>query len=832
MRILRFSHSAVGSRLRSRGSVSLGRYGLVGLSLRRSNYAARYLGTDANTDQTPDTALAPVHFNEIQYGLPPPLENEQISEKAVGDVSEKVRETSLASRFVETQKLGIAKSLDNEIDDEHGITSENYITREEALTRFRNLMREFNSAELEAFICDSISESQDGTPRFLKNPDLIWRIIVHVMGKHTHLEIRQELASQISPSTFSSLLSLTRTIRGHDRYQVTALVGDLFFLNDAGLVLTPDALKNYIIALGRTNRFAEAFKTWERFYPDGDFEDERKETWMELGIALYIDQGKLDLAAAAARRLQKLAGRLRPQMRTRFFVKLCELGRKKEAETVYSEMIDSFGIAERRLQDKAVIKEERKKLHWQLIKCSKAAIDAGYTVLSKTIVQDYEFLGGELEVDFAFVLVDRLSQNEVSRVFFKTGKSPRGNGVGASADVSGLKQALELAELFDDNSKASRKFYELAMRRFSSLGRLEETVSYFERVLHLGLKPSSRMIYYLLRMILWKGNYQDALDILETLEAVRAAELAGEPIDRSVLCSPAAEHYALFIKYHLIRRNDSVAADFLERLRLMKVKPTVAVFNGLMSDALHDHDYRRVFKVYDLICSLASENVFPDRHTFILLWDATSHIQRLRFRKMAGKKISDEQVQQLDRLPKISLQEMRRNLLMTIGNGSRDDDYVLYSHVFRSFLYSVDLATCLPLMEYCVQNQNIPLEDEIIDMFIRNSVQIILYVNRNKKHKRKELLTPAIPREYISHTLPPGKKKHPVDVLERILAGDLLEICYFRGRGVPSPITWEDLMRLVFLWLRKGISQANIDGLEKYMDELRTKLGLDSPTPL
>ncbi|KAK9383187.1 uncharacterized protein V2V93DRAFT_384341 [Kockiozyma suomiensis] len=693
---------------------------------------------------------------------------------------------------------------------------------------FLRLMQKFEPSEIGQYIHTSIKSSKKEKIRL--NPTRsqeIWQIIRHAMSSKIPGSVSHQISLQITAEDFNQLLNMTRFIKTKQRHYMATLVGDLFFENRRDDCLQLDSLSIYIAALGRSNRFSEAFQIWQRFYPSEDADLQSKIMWMELRISLFVDQGKLELAAEAARSLQKFAGKLSPRIRTKFFVKLCEVGNMAGAERVYKDMIQSYVATEEKLDDEQESKKCRSEILWHLITCGKSALDTGNPKLSQSIIQDYELLGGELDGEFALVLVDRLSKDEVDKVFYKTGSSIRGKGVKRSADVSGVVEALDIASIYTADNANSLRFYELAMKRFCTLGRVEETVSYFKRSRELGFRPTTFMVYYLLRVILWNGEYRIAYDILEELESDWSAQRTKDSTENIQLCPLATEHYSLFIKYHLIRGADKEAMKFISRLRKLQLKPSVSMFNALLSDALHDHQYKQALDVYRMLQNAESDGILPDKHTHVLLWTILSRIQRLRARSLTCMKLDAKQKEELSNAPKISSFELRQTFLNMLTSGTFENDMNLFKKVFQAFFYSGDIATCLPLMEFCEQNCGFPLSDDYIEMFLHQIAINALQKQKVMGGKISNVVAPGVPREYVpAYPQTLMRRTTLTNALEVTLSGDLLEISHLRGKGVPGPISWPDIMKLTYIWTKKITPPHELQEVLAGIYDLRVALNL------
>ncbi|KAK9368465.1 hypothetical protein V1509DRAFT_623000 [Lipomyces kononenkoae] len=689
------------------------------------------------------------------------------------------------------------------------------------------LLEIFDPPAVHQFIVDSIKRAQH------ERESMSNLLIVLDYMRTDNSDGSITVSAKLSMDTFRDMFKISSRLSSErEASSATRLVGDVFYMANmlrpvSERHLPPQLDMRYIISLADNNSVNSALRLWQA----RKIELSEEYRWWELGVELHLKKSDVEGALGATRDLMDKFGRISTYTRMILFIKFCQVGNLKLSEEVYHDMITGFDDMYSKVEDQETKDKMIQNFKRTLVKCARAALDAGDTRLGYAMVNKIEELGGNAGGNISLMLMDHLSRSAINSVLddaqlhdHRVRPSPE--AIGWLSDV--VKQSL--ADF--PEAERSQEFYRVLLNRFCELRLVDEMVYLFRRMMDVGVRPTTFNVQSLLRVLLDKNRLEDARKILTVMEIVRKHELQGLSIDNLPITPPIAEHYALFLQYYARRQQPEGSKEIIARMQELEIKPSITVFNAIISGAFHKNDFRKVWSTLLMIQSSASEGVYPDAHTYQLVWRSMDRYVRMRARlyarhtsakKRAGlnKKLSGDS----DGIP---LESMREVLVGMVNNSAWNPSLDVYVYALRALFFAEDVMAGLCVLEICWRVHRFQLTEEVVTTVIDNLSAIVL---NPRLGFNKNIFTPALARddfEMPSRTLHASDKK---TVLKSIIVGDLLHLCLDRENSEnfnpENDIEWEDLIKLVFLWISKVSYETNLIVYQNDLKSLRKLLGLD-----
>ncbi|KAJ8101440.1 hypothetical protein POJ06DRAFT_300765 [Lipomyces tetrasporus] len=684
------------------------------------------------------------------------------------------------------------------------------------------LLETFEPSAVQKFVLDSlkqVKESREFTSELGS--------VLHYM-RTENSDAAISVSSQLPMEAFADLFAVAaRLSNGRESAAITRLVGDVFYMANRARPLSEQQLPppldmRYILALGDGNDVTTALHLWQA--RKSELSEEYR--WWELGVELYLKRSDVQAALGAARDLMNKFGRISTYTRSILFIKFCQIGQMKLAEGVYNEMIARFVDMRRGIEDSQ--KRERMEHNFirTLVKCARTALDTGNTSLGYSIVNKIEELGGRTGGNISLMLMDHLTRNAISQVL-ENAQIHNRRVLPSPEAIAWFGKVVQQSLADFPEAEKSQEFYRVLLNRFCDLRLVDEMVFLFRRMMDVGVKPTSYNVQSLLRVLLDKNRIEDARKILQVMEIVRKHELQGLSIDNLPITPPIAEHYGLFLQYYARRKQPEGSKEMISRMQDLKIKPSIAIFNAIIADSFHKNDFGKVWSTFEMIQSSASEGVYPDALTYQLLWRSMDRYLRMRARLYARHTATKQRAELVRKLSgdsdAIPLDNMREVLVGMVNNSKWKPSLDVYVYAIRALFFSEDVMAGLCVLEICWRVHQFHLTEEIATTVIDNISAIVLNPRLGFK---KDIFTPAVEREDFE---PPSSNLHSADkkgFLKSIIVTDLLHICRNRESS-EDDVNWEDLIKLVLLWINKVSFDTNIIVYQNDLHSLRKLLGID-----
>ncbi|KAK9449903.1 uncharacterized protein V1518DRAFT_415026 [Limtongia smithiae] len=661
-----------------------------------------------------------------------------------------------------------------------------------------------------------------------KDIERIWMLMKRLRHPTVPQTDGLEISNMLNDDTFSYLFSVAWNSK--QRSVNTKLVGDVYFIGGMDRPLHPSNLRKYVLSLGECDELDRALSIWQD-KGDNCIPPREKLNWMEIGVSLYLQRSDIERAVLLAQEIQQHAGRLSSRVRTMIFVKLCELGKLQAARRVYDEIFNLYIMKkERSGKGGKAEQRQRRKFLSQLLKCARGAFDAGDTKLGFAIMQNFELLGGIVEESSSLLLLDHLTTAEVDKVH-TAWKDKSKSMTNVSQFSESANKVIEISSNWVPELQKDEEYFRICLDRFRKLGLVRPAIAVFRKMVENNIKPSSIHIHSLLSVLLNNNNYTSAKTILHILELVREVELSGQSVEDVSLLPPVADHFGLFLQYHARRNQDKEMREILSRMKQLKIAPNTVTLNILMSDAFHDKDIARTLKIFKLIKSLAADGVFPDKHTYMVVWRSLDRHMRAtavtsaRRRDVLGMSNWDPENMGL------TTRTLRQMLTETASSSVWKHDVNVYKFALRAIGFNSDIVGILCVLEICGRVHKFPLAEEITELVIQNLASILLD-HRSRFLPVNELMSPGYATRYISSSGVFGANLggSDKDSLKRFMYLDILEIC--NTRDPMGDLMWDDVMKLVYIWLsRATASTEQLQSVLRDLNGMRAKLGLDDEPP-
>ncbi|KAK9372869.1 uncharacterized protein V1513DRAFT_466282 [Lipomyces chichibuensis] len=684
------------------------------------------------------------------------------------------------------------------------------------------LLEAFEPSAVHQFIIDSIEQAKESREHW---SDL--RTVFEYMQTNNS-DAAIVVSAKLSMEAFTDLFTISsRLSNGREFSCMTRLIGDVFYMANKVRPISEQQLSQqldmrYILALADDNDVNNAIRLWHA--RKAELSEEYR--WWELGVELYLKRSDIEGALGAARELMNKFGRISTYARMILFIKFCQMGQLELAEGVYHEMIARFIEIHSRVEERDKRDKMKQNLIRTLVKCVRAALDSGHTSLGYEIINKIEELGGKTDGNISLMIMDHLTRNAINQVLDDAQIHNR--RVGPSTEVIAWIGKVVKQSLADfPEAERSQEFYRVLLNRFCELRLVDELVFLFRRMMDVGVKPTTFNVQSLLRVLLEKNRLEDARKILKVMEIVREHELQGLSIDNLPITPPIAEHYGLFLQYYARRKQPQRSREVIARMQELKIKPSTTIFNAIMADAFHKYDFGKVWSTFLMIQSSASEGAHPDAHTYQLLWRSMDRYLRVRARLYARHTATKRRAELNKKLSGdsdgIPLDNMREVLVGMMNNSKWKPSLDVYVYVIRALFFSEDVMAGLCVLEICWRVHQFKMSEEIAMIVIDNLSAIVL--NPRLGFNKKNVFSPAVERENFEQppsTLHPSDKK---SFLKSIIVGDLLQLCLNRENS--HDVNWDDLIKLVFLWINKVSFETNIIVYQNDLQCLRKLLGLD-----
>ncbi|KAK9488871.1 hypothetical protein V1527DRAFT_499857 [Lipomyces starkeyi] len=685
------------------------------------------------------------------------------------------------------------------------------------------LLETFEPSAVHQFILDSIEQAKESREH---SSDL--RTVFDYM-RTNNSDAAITVSATLSMEAFKDLFTISsRMSNGREFSVITRLVGDVFYMANkvrpiSEQQLPPQLDMRYILALADDNDVNNALRLWHA--RKAELSEEYR--WWELGVELYLKRSDIEGALGAARELMNKFGRISTYARMILFIKFCQMGQLKLAEGVYHEMIARFIEMHSRVEEREKKEKMKQNLIRTLVKCVRAALDTGHTSLGYAIINKIEEFGGKTDGNISLMIMDHLTRNAINQVL-DDGQIHNHRLRPSPEAIAWLGNVVKQSLADFPEAERSQEFYRVLLNRFCELRLVDELVFLFRRMMDIGVKPTTFNVQSLLRVLLEKNRLEDARKILKVMEIVREHELQGLSIDNLPITPPIAEHYGLFLQYYARRKLPQGSKEVIARMLELKIKPTTTIFNALMADAFHKYDFGKVWSTFLMIQSSASEGVYPDAHTYQLLWRSMDRYLRVRARLYARHTATKRRAELNKKLSGdsdgIPLDNMREILVGMMNNSKWKPSLDVYLYIIRALFFSEDVMAGLCVLEICWRVHQFKLSEEIAMIVIDNLSAIVL--NPRLGFNKKNIFSPAVERENFeqpSSTLHTSEKK---SFLKSIIVGDLLHLCLNRENSI-NDVNWDDLIKLVFLWINKVSFETNIIVYQNDLHCLRKLLGLD-----
>ncbi|KAK9331613.1 hypothetical protein V1520DRAFT_337246 [Lipomyces starkeyi] len=685
------------------------------------------------------------------------------------------------------------------------------------------LLETMEPSAVHQFILDSIEHAKDSR----EHPSDLRTVFDYMRTNNSDAAI--SVSANLSMEAFKDLFTISsRMSNGREFSVLTRLVGDVFYMANkvrpiSEQQLPPQLDMRYILALADDNDVNNALRLWHA--RKAELLEEYR--WWELGVELYLKRSDIEGALGAAREMMNKFGRISTYARMILFIKFCQMGQLKLAEGVYHEMIARFIEMHSRVEEREKKEKMKQNLIRTLVKCVRAALDTGHTSLGYAIINKIEEFGGKTDGNISLMIMDHLTRNAINQVL-DDGQIHNRRLRPSPEAIAWLGKVVKQSLADFPEAERSQEFYRVLLNRFCELRLVDELVFLFRRMMDVGVKPTTFNVQSLLRVLLEKNRLEDARKILKVMEIVREHELQGLSIDNLPITPPIAEHYGLFLQYYARRKQPQGSKEVIARMQELKIKPTTTIFNALMADAFHKYDFGKVWSTFLMIQSSASEGVYPDAHTYQLLWRSMDRYLRVRARLYARHTATKRRAELNKKLSGdsdgIPLDNMREILVDMMNNSKWKPSLDVYVYIIRALFFSEDVMAGLCVLEICWRVHQFKLSEEIAMIVIDNLSAIVL--NPRLGFNKKNIFSPAVERENFeqpSSTLHTSEKK---SFLKSIIVGDLLHLCLNRENS-PNDVNWDDLIKLVFLWINKVSFETNIIVYQNDLHCLRKLLGLD-----
>ncbi|KAK9240556.1 hypothetical protein V1525DRAFT_395333 [Lipomyces kononenkoae] len=684
------------------------------------------------------------------------------------------------------------------------------------------LLEVFDPTAVHQFIVDSIDQAKHARDPMSD----LWTVLDYMRTENGDESII--VSAKLSMDAFKDIFKISsRLSNGREASRLTRMVGDVFYMANtmrpnSEQHLPPQLDMSYILALADTNSVNNALRLWQA----RKAELSQEYRWWELGVELYLKKSDVEGALGAARDLLHKFRRISTYTRMILFIKFCEMGNLKLSEEMYHDMVTGFNDMYSKVEDHELKDKMKQNFKRTLVKCARAALDTGNTRLGYAIINEIEELGGKAEGNISLMLMDHLTRSAINSVLddaqlHHRRARPSPEAIGWLGNV--VKQSL--ADF--PEAEKSQEFYRVLLNRFCELRLVDEMVFLFRRMMDVGVKPTTFNVQSLLRVLLDKNRIEDARKILKVMEIVRKHELQGLPIDKLPITPPIAEHYGLFLQYYARRQQRQRSKEIIARMQELEIKPSITVFNAIISDAFHRNDFQKVWSTVLMIQSSASDGVYPDAHTYQLVWRSMDRYLRMRARLYARHTSTKERAEINRKLSgdsdSIPLESMRELLVSMVNNSEWKPSLDVYVYVIRALFFAEDVMAGLCVLEICWRLHRFKLTEEVVTIVIDNLSAIVL---NPRQGFNRNIFSPAVERddfEMPSGALHASDKKA---VLKSIIVGDLLHLCLDR-ENPEDDINWEHLIKLVFLWISKVSFETNLIVYQNDFQSLRKLLGLD-----
>ncbi|KAK9495886.1 hypothetical protein V1508DRAFT_436639 [Lipomyces doorenjongii] len=689
-------------------------------------------------------------------------------------------------------------------------------------TAVDQLLETFEPSSVHQFILDSIEQAKESREH---QSDLL-TVLEYLRTNNS--DAANVVSAKLSMDAFKDLFTISSRLSNGREFSCARLVGEVFYMANkerpiSEQQLPPQLDMRYILALADDNDVNNALRLWHA--RKAELSEEYR--WWELGVELYLKRSDIEGALGAARELMNKFGRISTYARRILFIKFCQMGQLKLAEGVYDEMIARFIEMHSTVEEREKKDKMKQNFIGTLVKCVRAALDTGHTSLGYAIINKIEEFGGKTDGNISLMIMDHLTRNAINQVLEDAQTHNRRVRPSPEA-IAWLGNVVKQSLADFPEAERSQEFYRVLLNRFCELRLVDELVFLFRRMMDVGVRPTTFNVQSLLRVLLEKNRLEDARKILKVMEIVREHELQGLSIDNLPITPPIAEHYGLFLQYYARRKQPQRSKEVIARMQELKIKPSTTIFNAIMADAFHKYDFGKVWSTFLMVQSSASEGVHPDAHTYQLLWRSMDRYLRVRARLYArhtapkrraelNKKLSGDS----DGIP---LDNMREVLVGMMNNSKWKPSLDVYVYVIRALFFSEDVMAGLCVLEICWRVHQFKLSEEIAMIVIDNLSAIML--NPRLGFNQKNIFSPAVERENFEQptsTLHASDKK---SFLKSIIVGDLLHLCLNRENS-HNDVNWDDLIKLVFLWINKGSFETNIIVYQNDLYCLRKLLGLD-----
>ncbi|KAK9457027.1 hypothetical protein V1511DRAFT_496017 [Dipodascopsis uninucleata] len=669
--------------------------------------------------------------------------------------------------------------------------------------------------------------------------EVIWKSLAFVYTDAPR-NISKNLFSSIESRIFERLFYVAlKEPSEKERNRAIVIVGDFFYASVGSGVshvephLKIRILSEYILALAYENRLDRALELWEERKAQGtDMYDQA--WWWEIGIKLYASRNHIDTAFKVANNVQIRFGKISDYAYTVLFVQLCKVGQIKMAKRIYMDMFSKY-ISGTTDIDFDTGEVRRKKILRRLLQCIRAAFDAGDSSLGFLILRDFEDIGGKFGTNQAIMLMDHLTNEEVKKQLEEVSSDKSKRMRITESEKKKIEAIIKVCLSKFSDAFDEAEFYRIWLDRLCRLGLTEYMAEVFNEMVKKGIKASSFHTQAMLRGLLLSKQYKAADNFLRVMEEVRILELQDESIENYTIGPPIANHYALFVQYHLRRRQKDKVNTILKRMKELEIFPNTVLINALLTDAFHEKDYRKMWSTLDIIRS-SNQKIQPDTVTYSLIWRSLYRLHR----HLIALSLKIEKYPTVDRRREAALKNMeklarqtpdaRKLLREMVSNNQWNPNAAIASYILRALIFMDDISATLCVIELFGHSYKLRPTTDVLSAVVQSLAFLILRPVLGKQGK--ENFQSAL--DYQHNTLNEKMCQLPENSsqtsLQKTILADFKELSYRNGREADE-LDWLDISSLISYWVLRDFSEADRQVFYNDFLKFRKELGFSHSQP-